>query len=69
MQSQCKLWKVIVGFQHGDAGTQVETPSEESKTFWAFNFTEAKARTAAIRWGENACPNSIVNILQVEQKH
>lgn len=66
LKNRCQLWKIQLDVSHGDNGIFPTLPTLEAHTFWGYNFTEDLARAAAIRWAEEANPQAIINIKQVD---
>lgn len=57
----CKLWKITLS-------ALFPNDNKEEKVFWAYHINEAKARDAAIRWGETETGGAaVVSITSVDE--
>jgi len=66
LNNKCSLWKITLELDHPINGVFPEAPALETSTFWAYNFSEIKARDAAFRWASNEFPAATVSVKAVE---
>lgn len=58
MSISCKLWKITLSHDTVDDPTPL--------IFWAYNFDEPKARSAAMLWAKAKRPGSSISIQKVD---